>query len=102
MMQATVVQDTNHLDLLNHESTIALIFGYFRKNKLLNYGIKYDDFVRIVSKYMVEPAIKFGNNNKSIDGFSHNDRRLYYINVHSTSFFVALDYGSKIMLSAFV
>ena len=87
----------NQLDFLDHESTIALIFGYFRNNEFLHNNIKYDDFVNIVSKYFVEPTIKFGNNNKAIDAF--NRSRLYYITAKSKDFVVSLDYSSRIMLS---
>ena len=57
---------SNHLDLMNFETTIALIYGYFRANGFFDYNIKIDDFIKLVKKYMSKNQIKLVKSHKSI------------------------------------
>ena len=57
---------------MNRATTIALVFGYFRKNGFLVYTIKVDDFINIISKFIYETKISFGKNNVNIKIFSTN------------------------------
>ena len=84
----------NNLDSLNRETIIALILGYFRKYSILNNNIKYDDFADIVSKYIMESRIIFGNNNEKIDLV---DKDIYYFNAQSQKFIVSLSIAAKLM-----
>ena len=58
----------NGLEFFNYETTIAVITGYLRKNKLLIYNIKTDDLIKIISKYSNEnsTSIQLINNKKFI------------------------------------
>ena len=60
-------------DFLNHESTIALIQGYFRNSGFLDCNIRIDDFIPIVCNYCFDnKTINIGNNHKKIKNFCWN------------------------------
>ena len=60
---------------MSDTTTIAVIFGYFRKNEFLDYNVECSNFISIISKYIENKSIKIGNNNINIDIFdagNHN------------------------------
>ena len=52
---------------MDAETTIEVICGYFRANGFFEYNVKCDDFAKIISKYIIEPDIQFGNNIENIN-----------------------------------
>ena len=74
---------------MTRASTIALVFGYTRKHWHLEYNVKLDDFVNVISKYLAAPQIKVGKYHQNIDAFNEKEVRLSDIYGLNETFIVA-------------
>ena len=82
-------------DFMTNETTIAIIFGYLRKNGYLDYNVKWDDLIDIILKYINNKKnnIEIHPNNENIklvDGYSIN-----MIDSLNKQFIVAIHRGSN-------
>ena len=84
-------------DKLDQTTTVELINGYFRTNGFMQYGVKLDDFIKIVSNYILEKHLKFGKNNSVINVFNQN--RIRNISCLNKNCFVAVDWADTKMFS---
>ena len=90
----------NPFDFLNHESTIALIQGYFKNSGFLGYKVRMDDFIAIIYKYIFDNeiiSIENNYNHKRIQRFSMNP--IYYIDALNKQFIIAGSDKGKLLLS---
>ena len=92
---------SNDVDLEDHQeltesTTIAVIIGYFRKHGFFYYNVKIDDFVNIISNYLLEMQLIFSNNNKNDIVF---DKRVTVIDILDENCFIAVSFDSELMLS---
>ena len=90
----------DHFDFVSGDTTIAVIYGYFRKNGLFEYSIKYDDFIAIISKYMIPSTIKINKYTKCINAFNieTNDTSIIDICSLNKEFIVAVSQSSASLL----
>ena len=82
---------------LTETTTIDLIAGYFRKYGIFEYNVRIDDFIKIVSNYIVEIHFKFGKNNKLIEGF--DESIITKVSIINKNCFTAVSNWSRKLLS---
>ena len=86
-------------EILGTTTTIAVTIGYLRKNGFFDFGVKCDDFINIISNYIIEKSLIFGNNTKKINIFGENGSRTTQIDAMNDQFIIAINQLSKQMLS---
>ena len=59
-------------EFMEHDALVTAISGYFRKCGFVEYNVKIDDFVDIISKYMAEKTIRIDNNHNKINSFEEH------------------------------
>ena len=95
--------NVNSHDLSDPVTTIALVFGYCRKNGFLDYKVKVDDFINIINQYFIERNIKFNDDkNININAFAENEyysRIIGSIAILNSQFIIATNYATHQMLS---
>ena len=66
----------DRFDFMKHETTVAVTFGFLRLNGFLEYNVKWDDFVSIISNYITykHNNIKVIANKTTIHAFDDNLR----------------------------
>ena len=85
-------------DFINRQTAISVIVGYFRLCGLLEFNIKCDDLINIISKYINENEIKVDNDkNIHIDPFDNN--RVNTMDCLDKQFIVATRYKPGQLLS---
>ena len=93
---STILSNVDPFDFMTHEATVAVIFGYFRRNQFLNYSIRCNDFVDIISKYInANNTTKFGADNKIINLL--NGKPIKRLSALNKTFFVGISYRSRQM-----
>ena len=45
-----------NFEFMNRHTAVTLAFGYFRLNDFFGYNVKCDDFISIISKYIISTA----------------------------------------------
>ena len=91
-------------DLLNAQTTFAVINGFFRKNGFFNYKVRIISFMSITSKYLKDyncyNLIKFGNNLRKFYTFIANEKNtITDIALLNENFIVTINYWAKKLLS---
>ena len=96
---------------LTENTTIALVNGYFRTHGFFDHNVKSDDFVSIISNYLLEMQLIFSNNNKNINAFDKrnafhkrnvfdkSDTRVSVIDILDENCFIAGSFVSELLLS---
>ena len=71
----------NCLDVMSWESTLAVIYGYFRINEFLGYNVKMDEFIKIIVPYLSQ-KIKLVKTNidKQVKLFTEIPYKIHTIN----------------------
>ena len=87
-------------DFMSAGTTTAVIFGYFRKQRFLTYNIKCDDFVSIISKYLIYPIIKIGKNNQTINAF--DSKKIDFISASNKQLVFAICVKLRQLLSIYI
>ena len=80
------------MDFLNNSTTIALIFGYLRINLVERLNVKVDDFVDVISKYIIEQKIKINKNYQNITIFQNPQKEVHKVAFINKQFIVAISY----------
>ena len=94
--------DLNNCDFMTRDEILVVVFGYFRDVGFLDYNVKSDDFVNIVSKYITEKSIKIGNPENNIRINAFKGRSASYVDILNKQFMVACESSSSTMLSHFL
>ena len=88
--------DSQHVcDLLSNKTKTTLARGFFLVNGFLQYNVKIDDFINIISRYLIEISIQFGDDVKKI--VINGNHEVSDIGIFNNKLFVVVSRKTKHM-----